>query len=389
VSNMGVSGRSCIRFGLVCLAGIVTAGVLTIGGPVGAAGAVVTGHHAQSDQLPAGLLGVSCGASGDCMAVGYRTKAGIELPLAEHLSGEGWHLTETANPAGASASTLDSVYCSEPTVCIAGGYRVVDGETRPLLEIWNGTNWHIQHTAQLNSGEFYGVTCTSTDACIAVGSRVQSDGKQTALAEIWNGTAWKSTHIKFLKDGTLLGVSCISGDDCMAVGDYQHRYPKFTAQTFVEELWNGTTWTNVTPAKTTGAAVYGVSCVSAGSCVTAGYAGDGVLWQVWNASKWTWYENGPQLGVLDAVSCSGPESGGLSAACQAVGSDGADSQLIDPQTLTDTTETTPATGGSLTGVACTDPSDCTAVGYSASGTIAEQWNGSSWAIEPTPELTSG
>src|SRR5205807_796312 len=44
----------------------------------------------------------------------------------------------------------------------------------------------------------------------------------------------------------------------------------------------------------------------------------------------------------------------------------------------------------LTGVSCTSPSACTAVGsYGNSmgglSTLAESWNGSSWSIQPTPD----
>lgn len=51
--------------------------------------------------------------------------------------------------------------------------------------------------------------------------------------------------------------------------------------------------------------------------------------------------------------------------------------------------------GILLGVSCPAPGDCTAVGYSdadrtsAEAPLAEQWNGSHWAIEPTPSASTG
>src|ERR1700749_3504949 len=38
--------------------------------------------------------------------------------------------------------------------------------------------------------EFYGVSCASSSACIAVGGDVTSAGAWVALSERWNGTAW-------------------------------------------------------------------------------------------------------------------------------------------------------------------------------------------------------
>jgi hypothetical protein len=39
---------------------------------------------------------------------------------------------------------------------------------------------------------------------------------------------------------------------------------------------------------------------------------------------------------------------------------------------------------SLTGVSCVSASDCEAVGSTSGGTLAEEWNGSSWTIQSTP-----
>jgi len=46
----------------------------------------------------------------------------------------------------------------------------------------------------------------------------------------------------------------------------------------------------------------------------------------------------------------------------------------------------------LLGVSCTSPHRCVAVGYfisdPAAGTLAESWNGTSWAIQATPQPAS-
>src|SRR5262249_26292539 len=44
----------------------------------------------------------------------------------------------------------------------------------------------------------------------------------------------------------------------------------------------------------------------------------------------------------------------------------------------------PQGGGELNGVACTSASACTAAGNSNAGNLAERWNGHTWSIQPTP-----
>jgi len=43
-----------------------------------------------------------------------------------------------------------------------------------------------------------------------------------------------------------------------------------------------------------------------------------------------------------------------------------------------------AAGGVLSGVSCTAPTVCTAVGSSGGATLAEHWNGTTWSPQPTP-----
>ncbi len=99
--------------------------------------------------------------------------------------------------------------------------------------------------------------------------------------------------------------------------------------------------------------------------------------------------------VLSAVSC---VHGGM---CMAVGtyysgSNGAQSMLAERRRHDSwTIEPTPPDNGAgdslLTGVSCTTPSFCMAVGYSVSShkgavvrALAERWNGRAWNAEPTP-----
>lgn len=67
------------------------------------------------------------------------------------------------------------------------------GTRLTLAERWNGACWFIQPTPNpvgAASAELLGVSCTSADACTAVGDDTYSAGRQLTLAEWWNGAGW-------------------------------------------------------------------------------------------------------------------------------------------------------------------------------------------------------
>ena len=85
-------------------------------------------------------------------------------------------------------------------------------------------------------------------------------------------------------------------------------------------------------------------------------------------------------------------------ACTAVGSTGYDTAAAAPETLAEgwngtnwaiqpTPDPPGRTGSEFHGVSCTSPSACIAVGGSPYGgpPLAERWNGTNWAIQPTPD----
>ncbi len=119
-----------------------------------------------SDGTDSGLSAVSCDAPTDCLAVGYNNGEA----LAEHWNGSAWSIV--SNPPGSQA-----VSCVSPTFCMAVGDSA--------LGKWNGTSWWAARSSAA-SGDFNGVSCTSTSNCMAVGG---SGDTQTAH---WNGSKWST-----------------------------------------------------------------------------------------------------------------------------------------------------------------------------------------------------
>jgi hypothetical protein len=151
----------------------------------------------------------------------------------------------------------------------------------------------------------------------------------------------------------------------------------------------------------TSAALDGVSCPSAAWCAGVGYsttsAGAYVnLAEISNGTKWTVDSSptsaGASLTGLNGVDCTAVD------VCTAVGryfnASGAESTLAEARTTSGwSIKTTPnpagSTGDTLMGVSCWTAGGCIAVGQDKNTaghdvTLAEKWNGSTWAVTATP-----
>jgi hypothetical protein len=273
-------------------------------------------------------------------------------------SGAGWVIQPTPNPSSQS-SELFGVSCASAASCVDVGTDTEMGAAVdvPLAERWNGTSWTITTTptpVQATGSFLFGVSCTAPTGCTAAGYSTDTFGNQSTLAERWNGTSWtiQSTPSPSGRD-ILFGVSCTSATACSAVGTTQNA---LGLEVTLAERWNGTTWSiqpTPNPKGATLSTLTGVSCQSTTPvCTAVGYvinsAGTyATLAEHWNGVSWA----------------------------------------IQP-----TPNPTGATSSSLNGTSCPSANACTAAGTyidsaGAAKTLAEHWNGVSWAIQPTPNPT--
>jgi len=310
------------------------------------------------------------------------------------LASPGWAIQSTPNPP--ATGVLSSVSCTA-AACSAVGYSTPEAS---LAEQWNGTNWTFQPSISLGAAMhpvLSGVSCTSANACTAVGSMKHiycplacNRGMQIVtgtMAMQWNGTGWSwvPTYPSQATPSSLSGVSCPSATACVAVGS--------SSSGTLAETWNGTAWTiQTTPS---GPALSAVSCPSTNFCMAVG----GSLAERWNGTNWTIQTtpnppNGVAYNVLSGVSCTAAN------ACRAVGysvstSGGVYQSLAEAWNgSTWTVQTTPhptgATSGTLSAISCPAANACTAVGNYTNSvvgtqvTLAERWNGSTWTVQTTP-----
>ncbi|HZI73379.1 MAG TPA: hypothetical protein VFD73_05025, partial [Gemmatimonadales bacterium] len=305
------------------------------------------GSSETPNELPADA---SCGSTTSCIVVGTDSAGAAR---AERWSAPaegkpwGWTALTVPKPAESQELVLSSVSCTSASACTAvGSYFDKTGRKLTLAERWNGTSWSIQTTANPASGnaELFGVSCTSSTSCTAVGKQVSG-----TLAERWNGSTWSiSTTPNPTGTGIRLReVSCPTTSFCLAIGMYG------ALQKTLAETWNGSAWTLVSspnPTETGSTYLTDVSCPTTESCAATGYyfVGGGetrTLIERWNGS------------ALSLQSSPNPEGKAVA-------------QLSD--------------------VSCASASICASVGFSqttttgpAAGTLGERWNGSAWSIQST------
>jgi hypothetical protein len=361
----------------------------------GSSWSVVASGNADNGFDSSLLYGVSCVSASFCAAVGeydHGFGGGADNPLVETWNGSSW--TGVAVLPG--AGRLTGVSCASATSCIAVGYTLdfLTGLKQMLAESWNGTSWTPEPGLNPGTGDnvLAGVSCVSATSCMAVGS--QSTSSQQTLVESWDGTAW-SVIPSPSRPGTsgLSGISCLSADSCTAVGS-STATAKAVSKTLIE-TWDGSAWSIApSPNNTSGDPNYlsSVSCPTAAFCVAGGSQA-----QVWNGSTWSIvYSLGRYSASagLSGVSCPSASS------CLAAGwlRDSSKTQHTVAYVWDGTAwAAAPAPqhqvfDDTLNGVTCVSSSSCTAVGSHISGpfgseltqTLAESWNGSAWAVVPSP-----
>jgi hypothetical protein len=242
-------------------------------------------------------------------------------------TGSSWTALTTPTPAG--GGELYGVACTSSTACMAIGQTVAPPTITFFSEQLSGSTWTIKPvplpsgtpTGNFSPGDFTGVACTSATFCIAVGDAGTQQASRVHLAERWNGTSW-SVMTYPQTYGHLKGIVCASTVSCIAVGDKTSSNGGAPVLAVVARF-NGSTWTVQSVPKPAGSqysSLASMSCSSAAACTAVGgYSSDNPnyadnnLALRYNGSTWSVQSPLPGGFGLGGVSC------GSATACQAVG----------------------------------------------------------------------
>ncbi len=241
-----------------------------------------------------------------------------------------------------------------------------------------------------------GLSCSGASFCLGVGPQSASGA---AFSQIWNGRTWRTVGMPSARraEQSPLGVACRSARECVAVGGAEYEY-----QAQLSDEWNGRSWKMLPlPHGLRHSTLAAVACPAAHECLAVGTRSTAALGpyaalaQIWNGTSWTLTRSvipfGAPLSHFSGVACSGPSD------CMAVGS--YSTQPHGP-TFTAFAESwnghtwtllpSPAGLNGFSSVACPAAKVCVAVGYGTAGSPGESsvssalWNGSSWTPLTTP-----
>jgi hypothetical protein len=217
-----------------------------------------------------GLAGVSCTSSAACVAVGVRYLSPGLRPVgfAQRWNGHDWRTIRS--PSGSVAPS--GLSCMSATACMAGGEP-----NGPGAQLWNGRRWRPQVipiprgiVAYQRSVPFLtALSCPAARRCVGLAVVRTGYSSDAELTATWNGRKWTSAVIRRASTFYLSGISCRSTRACVAVGS---KYPDPIAA-----YWNGQTWAVETlpkPADEPSALLYQVSCDTVTSCMAVGWSGN-------------------------------------------------------------------------------------------------------------------
>ncbi len=294
----------------------------------------------------------------------------------------GWSVEKL--PPG-SGGILFGVSCTSTRACTAVGDS---GVMR-----WNGLRWTAQKIPTSPVTNFLwlgGVSCASNRSCVAVGTDVNaSTGGWQPVAGRWDGTRWSFQVLPIPPDGSVTldsfhAVSCSSSSACTAVGYLVGAGGR--GITLVER-WDGGRWSLQTAARSAIAAFSGISCPSSRTCVAVGdfapKPGESLpLAERWDGRRWS-IQRLPRLNHagLRGVSCTS------SSACMAVGFGPKGTLAARWNGSGWSIQRTPGgASASFSAVSCSSSTVCTAVGGMNKTTLAERWEGGVWSMQqPIPE----
>ena len=241
------------------------------------------------------VTSVSCGAAGNCAAVGFYA-SGLQGFVAVERNGVWGKAIEVPGLAALNKygqAQVWSVSCASAGSCAAGGSYEDSSGFHGFVAVERNGRWgkavEVPGLAALNKGEYAvvgSVGCGSAGSCAAGGSYWdRHDHYQGFVADERNGVWGKAIEVPGLaalnKGGNaeVTSVSCGSAGECAAGGSYWHRRNHYQGFVAVEKngVWGKAIEVPGLAALNKGrsASVSSVSCPPAGSCAAGGYYTDG------------------------------------------------------------------------------------------------------------------
>jgi hypothetical protein len=291
------------------------------------------------------LYSVSASSSSDIWAVGAS---------AIHFDGIQWTGFSVPDMMGTGSSALAGVADVSPTDVWAAGYinyQLVNTFPAPIIEHFDGTSWTIAPSPQFPYEAFLRSIVAISPTDIWAGGDYFVDPSVFPLIEHYDGTGWSNLSPPVV-NCSIWGMSADASDDVWAVG-------QTLGGGTCSLHYDGSVWQAI-PTQNAGAAyntLYGVVALTPDNVWAGG-------WYVSNPN-----DGRPQLTLIEHW-------------------DGVNWKIIPSPNIQPDTQVS----SQLRGITAVSANDVWAFGTSINfasdwaSTLVMRWNGSNWAIKPSPDV---
>ncbi len=261
---------------------------------------------APTPQVHGWLVSVTTLAENDVWAVGGQDEGNSSVPttLVEHWNGQNWQIVASPNVNGMSNVLVSVTAISATDVWAVGqtAKKYSGPVAQTLIEHWDGQSWQIvpsKNLVQQGRNTLTGIAAVAANDIWAVGSVDQTPAPagmphSQALIEHWDGQSWQI--VSGLNPGTGAIGSSLSSVVAISKDDI---WAVGIAESMpLIEHWDGQAWKSVAssssllPGGLTGIASVGANDIWA--------VGDGVV-EHWDGHNWRVVTNDPKLALNGVV----------------------------------------------------------------------------------------
>jgi hypothetical protein len=292
-------------------------------------------------------------------------------------------------------------------VCVALSLALVSGVPAKASAQAEVTAWSIVSSPnEEGSNWLQAVDALAGNNAWSVGFYVGDEGVYETLAERWDGSAWTLTETPNVGHygNWLNGVAAVSASEAWAVGYTAGNPATYTSTTLIE-LWNGSAWSVVPSPNPSNDPLYGanqlndVRAFAPNDVWAAGWqwvpSGSAPLIERWDGKRWR-VSKTPNTGTKELQALDGTSSRDIWAVGHTLSiGEGHQSLVMHWNGSSWAVVPTPKLpfDNYLNDVAVVSPRDVWAVGYSITRSQDIQphylhWDGSAWAVVPSPHLSS-
>ena len=262
----------------------------------------------SSNSVPSqSLRDISLWSYAEAWAVGDADSGFINIA---HWNGTAWTRATTGNGLLATSAAnenedLNAISCVFNDGCWAVGDNAI------FVFYNRGSDWQYDDQLINGSGQdkirdqnYYGVSCTSPNFCLAVGS-AQSQGppnNRTASIAEWDGNIWErfpKNNMNNIENEDMNAVSCTASTNCWLVGNATNGNPQLN----INHL-SGNTISRDTTVPNIQSNLNDVYCTTASDCWAVGNQRSGALILHYDGNAWVRFDEGNLPAVdLNGVYC--------------------------------------------------------------------------------------